>query len=451
MKRILWVGILAGLFLLPAQAGANEGSWVDLNSRVVSLYRSGSYKQALPLAQGALTLAESTYGTHHPYFATSLNNLAALYQAAGRFQEAEQLYQRALAIDLSLFGEGDPRVAVDRNNLQQLRQLSRPSLPPTGAEPEQSKPSQPQDYPEWDFGKHDQKPADEESKRFKFFGFEAEGSVRTGYRGDHLRWNKAGDKGGQNPNILSELTWDHLKSVTAGGTALLTRKSLIALRGSAEYGWIFAGDNQDSDYLGDNRTFEFSRSNNNSDTGHLLDVDAGIGYPWVPEGLSYEFRLIPLVGYSYHEQALTITDGFQTIPSTGTFAGLDSRYRAEWRGPWVGFDLDFKPYEKILFYGGFEYHRSSYLANARWNLRTDFSQPKSFRHTATGWGIVGVAGMTYRLSDKWFIDGNAKIQSWTTSPGIDRIFFSDGTTTEDRLNEVRWNSYTVSLGLRHLF
>ena len=37
-------------------------------------------------------------GSDHPDVGTSLNNLAALYQAQGRYSEAEPLYKRSLTI-----------------------------------------------------------------------------------------------------------------------------------------------------------------------------------------------------------------------------------------------------------------------------------------------------------------------------------------------------------------
>ncbi len=45
----------------------------------------------------------------------------------------------------------------------------------------------------------------------------------------------------------------------------------------AAYSWIFDGENQNSDYAGDDRMLEFSRSNNNSDEGNMLDASFGIG------------------------------------------------------------------------------------------------------------------------------------------------------------------------------
>ncbi len=60
----------------------------------------GRYAEAEPLYKRALAIREKALGPDHPDVATSLNNLAALYQAQGRYAEAEPLYKRAL---------GDPR------------------------------------------------------------------------------------------------------------------------------------------------------------------------------------------------------------------------------------------------------------------------------------------------------------------------------------------------------
>ena len=46
----------------------------------------------------SLAIREKALGPDHPDVATSLNNLAALYQSQGRYAEAEPLYKRALAI-----------------------------------------------------------------------------------------------------------------------------------------------------------------------------------------------------------------------------------------------------------------------------------------------------------------------------------------------------------------
>jgi Protochlamydia outer membrane protein len=53
--------------------------------------------------------------------------------------------------------------------------------------------------------------------------------------------------------------------------------AFISAPAIAAYRRIFDGENQDSGYAGGDRTLEFSRSNNNSDEGNMLDAFFGIG------------------------------------------------------------------------------------------------------------------------------------------------------------------------------
>ena len=46
---------------------------------------------AEPLYERALAIREEVLGAEHPAVATSLNNLAGLYQKQGRYAEAEPL------------------------------------------------------------------------------------------------------------------------------------------------------------------------------------------------------------------------------------------------------------------------------------------------------------------------------------------------------------------------
>ena len=217
-------------------------------------------------------------------------------------------------------------------------------------------------------------------------------ALDAGYRFDELKWNIAGNLSGTSPNILSELTWENLRTFQLKLSNTTTVKEVIYLRGYLDYGWINAGDNQDSDYAGDDRTLEFSRSNNNSDDGNMLDGSIGIGYRITFGGDT--FQLIPLLGYSYHEQNLRMTDGYQTIPAFGSFPGLDSTYETRWYGPWIGVDFKIQTREfdsfvkRAVFYTTLEGHSVDYDAEADWNLRTDFAHPKSFEHDAEGDGII---------------------------------------------------------------
>jgi len=61
-------------------------------------------------------------GKDHPDVASSLNNLASLYQDQGRYAEAEPLYQRSLQISEIQLGKDHPDVATSLNNLAGLYQ-----------------------------------------------------------------------------------------------------------------------------------------------------------------------------------------------------------------------------------------------------------------------------------------------------------------------------------------
>jgi CHAT domain-containing protein/tetratricopeptide (TPR) repeat protein len=99
---------------------AQQGRWEELNEQVKTLYGQGKYAEALPLAQDALRLAEATYGPEHPNVATSLNNLAVLYDEQGKYAEAELLHRRALAIREKVLGPEHPDVATSLNNLAEV-------------------------------------------------------------------------------------------------------------------------------------------------------------------------------------------------------------------------------------------------------------------------------------------------------------------------------------------
>ena len=287
--------------------------------------------------------------------------------------------------------------------------------------------------------------------------FQSRFSGAFGYRSDDLNWNIAGDLTGNNPNILSELEWEDL-SIFQVKLANTTVYRGIYLKGALAYGWIYSGDVQDSDYLDDDRSIEYSRTNNAADDGNTLDASVAVGYRFLFQ--SGFIGISPMVGYSYHQQNLTMTDGNQTVesiftPPSGPFDGLDSSYDTEWKGPWVGLDLSFqspagtrpKPTEGYELTFGVEYHWADYDAEGDWNLRTDFAHPKSFEHQADGSGIVVSTEFNFFFNPRWALHFSANYQTWETDPGTDRTFYADGTISEARLNEVNWTTYALMLGI----
>lgn len=286
----------------------------------------------------------------------------------------------------------------------------------------------------------------------------AEVYLKTGYRQDELDWNTGMFTG--TPNILSELTWDNIEIATLNAGTTLFFKDRWLTNLDFTYGRIFDGDNQDSDYLGDNRTFEFSRSNNGSDEGDVYDISAHVGYR-IPltqyDGPYVELR--PLVGLSYHAQNLKMVDGYQTVSNfgfpvaVGPFEGLDSSYDATWFGPWLGLESLLEANNKLAFTVGLEYHYAFFDAEADWNLRSDRAHPVSFRHEAEGYGWVGRVSGDYQLNDRTSLNLTLNYQSWKADRDTKRIVYAaDGTSSEPvALNEVNWDSFSASIGIKYDF
>jgi len=286
---------------------------------------------------------------------------------------------------------------------------------------------------------------------------EAKFDFRSGRRRDNLVWSIAGQPSGCCPNVLSELEWTDLDSIVGKGKGELVLWDKFVFNGYMAYGDIASGDNRDSDYLGNNRTLEFSRSTNNGEGGDVMDAVGGFGYrfPIVDRDIQALFEMdrlyfVPLGGYSRHEQNLRISEGFQAIPATGSFAGLGSSYEAEWDGPWAGFEVNGST-SRIMGTLRFEWHWADYYAQANWNLRSDFQHPKSFEHVAEGTGLVLSLDGGWKLTDNWSLNVNVDYQNWSTDNGIDRVFFSSGSISETRLNEVEWDSLAIMGGFTFHF
>jgi len=101
--------------------------WDILNQEVMELYRAGKYDRAIVVAQKALQVAEQNAGPDHPDVATSLNNLASLYQDQGDYASAEPLYKRSLAILEKALGPDHPYVAGSLENLALLYRATKRS------------------------------------------------------------------------------------------------------------------------------------------------------------------------------------------------------------------------------------------------------------------------------------------------------------------------------------
>jgi hypothetical protein len=278
--------------------------------------------------------------------------------------------------------------------------------------------------------------------------FSGELSVSISQRNDNLNWNIAGST----ISVLSELKWENMSIAQLQAAGEIHLKNDRRVRASLGYGVVKSGTNQDSDYNGNNRTQEFSRSISNAG-GDVLDASIALGKKLLLRDLTKGKLLYvtPFVGLSIHQQNLTMTDGVQTIPASGPFPGLASNYDAQWIGPWLGAEalIEAEPGWSIM--ANLEYHLADYSASANWNLRADLAHPLSFRQTATGDGIVMSLAATYPVDKKWKIDFTLERRNWSTRSGSDQVFLADGTVGYTRLNVVNWDSTAYYFGIVRKF
>lgn len=282
---------------------------------------------------------------------------------------------------------------------------------------------------------------------------EADASFGLGYRDAELMWNIAGTLAGTQPNILSELRWKDLQIAEVHAAGEVDVDKRLLLRGRAAYGEVVEGDNQDSDYAGDNRTFEFSRSNNKGG-GQVGEATLGVGYQfwWYDGTVGRYARFTPMFGYAWRGHYLTISDGRQTIPAgaAGPIAGLDSRYDAEWQGPWLGFTMLMDATDRTRVTLDVEYHYADYRAEADWNLRTDLAHPVSFLHETRATGVVVGLEVRHDLTPAWAITTRFESQNFEGEAGLDTVNLIDEDTgavdpTVTRFNTAKWESLTATL------
>lgn len=288
-------------------------------------------------------------------------------------------------------------------------------------------------------------------------------SMEAGVRRDNFDWNIASDTTGTStPNILSELTWTdiqlyevatHLRHVEPTNISWLPGGVLFDAKLTA--GFVNSGENQDSDYNGDNRTLEFSRSNNESSGGYALSGKVAVGYQFdLGHEINYPsytfLTLTPLIGYGWHTQEYEMTDGVQTIPAFGAFSGLNSTYTSTWSGPFLGLEAGIEGRKHMLTLRG-EYHLLDFVGEGVWNLRGDFAQDPSFRDEAEGTGIELNLGYSYAIDTRYEFTIDLSHAQREATDGNSETFFSNGNVTEIKFNEVNDSTQSLRVGLQYMW
>ena len=276
-----------------------------------------------------------------------------------------------------------------------------------------------------------------------------------GMRSDQLNWNIAGTLAGTGPNVISDLKWSNVGFHQTSLGFRFIGDDTWYLKGYMSQAWGYSGTSQDSDYNGDNRTLEYSRSTADADRSSAKDFSFAIGQQI---RIDNRFGITPLVGYSSHRQNFTMTNGQQTVCASGSpnscssgvgpIAGLNSSFKTYWRGPWLGLDFRVATAKHWTTYAELEYHYSYYDAEADWNLRSDLKHPVSQAQTARGRGTHLGLGMSYALTTpNSFFNVGFKQSRYSTRAGTHDFYLANGTVSSQRLNNVDWTSSMITIGI----
>ena len=110
----------AAAAMLCGVALAQSDVWESTTAAAYQAYEAGRYAEAEKLFLTTVNQAEA-FPSNDPRLATSLNNLAALYDSKGMYSRAEPLYLRSLA----LVDAAGRRYRVRRRQLRNVQQRCR--------------------------------------------------------------------------------------------------------------------------------------------------------------------------------------------------------------------------------------------------------------------------------------------------------------------------------------
>jgi len=274
-------------------------------------------------------------------------------------------------------------------------------------------------------------------------------SFETTIINSEMSWSIAGNNNGSNPNILSELSWRNLTDYILTINHSQPFFEDFQIVSSVSLGVVKNGSVTDSDYFGDDRTFEFSRSVSNSQgrisTWHFgLSHHSRIRLPNLADTIYTQNTL----GWMSKQIHLTMENGKQILPFRDYIANLNSSYSSTWQGIYVATDNAIRTGRKLVIGIKMSMLFGQYHAQANWNLRSDFQHPVSFEHESNKAKTVKIKlYATFAFTRN--LHGNFYTGYFTSdvNQGKDTAFFSDNTKGTTALNQVQYKGELVGTGI----
>lgn len=265
------------------------------------------------------------------------------------------------------------------------------------------------------------------------------GELTNGYRYDRVDESyEVTDNALITPYSSSESMFKSLQSDEIGAKVFVEACNWV-VKGNGNYGWILSGDyNRDHVLTGQVR-------------GHTADWLIGLGYDLCFFNC---LSVVPFGGYSYDSHDLKISHFKSSDPVNFPVFTSHAHKTIHWYGPWVGFDLIFDACG-LRFDAGYEFHFGT--ARTRWH-ETD----PGFGTFSTHTKLKQVYGHAFHFdthfvfSDCWALGLDMEYTYWGNSHKARTSFggslLSGLTPTQtERVFDLSWHSFSVSLGLGAAF
>ncbi|HZS11072.1 MAG TPA: hypothetical protein VFA38_02405 [Nitrospirales bacterium] len=250
------------------------------------------------------------------------------------------------------------------------------------------------------------------------------------------------------PNVASELKFSKAKSEVAGFTGELMYHDRAFLRLAGQFGKVHGGNLNDSDYLGDDRTFLFSESmsqvgSGSSTWGVTADIGARV-LRWPSPVHGRSATLDVFLGWQHWEERFEATKGVQTqdpfglIGGTGPFPNqgpaITETFR--WDAARIGLRESVPLLPRLFIEGEFAWipYTVLRLEDSHWQ-RSDLQQHPSVETTARGGGgYQWNLGMRVPVTEALSL--TAAYQSWSlrSNQSTMRFHNADGTVDDVPFN-----------------
>lgn len=284
---------------------------------------------------------------------------------------------------------------------------------------------------------------------------------------EDVGFNIAGTLAGTDPNVLSELEWYDMQVTHVVVDVEYPFRDRWRFGAKFDYGYIADGSARDYDYLADNRQglFSLSKADVHGKQSFEGSVFVGFAFNWAFEipmwrigetnrarSFASVIEWVPHIGYTTYKTEVEFVDGVQLVPDLGAFEGLDSSYDSEWRGAFVGFDLSIRLVRDLYWLSTVNYYPDvNYTADAQWNLRADFEQPRSFSHSADATGTHVRSGLEWQFANNKTLSLMYQDTQFETDAGVDEVFTVFGVSLFTRLNEANWKSHGYVFRFQYRF